>query len=87
MNILNKLWQAWKRLGQVMGTALAYVVLTLFYFTLFLPYAAAMTWLSDPLQIRRPRPLWVAREAVRPAARPADGPASDPSIDAAQRQF
>jgi len=79
MSILNKLWSAWKRLGQVMGTVLAYVVLTLFYFTLFVPYAVGMTWLSDPLHIRRPRPLWIAR--------PADGPAGDPSIEGARRQF
>jgi hypothetical protein len=75
MSILNKLWSAWKRLGQVMGTVLAYVVLTLFYFTLFVPYAVGMTWLSDPLHIRQPRPLWVAREA------------GDPSIEGARRQF
>ena len=79
MKTLNKLWDAWKRFGQVMGTVLAYVVLTVFYFTLFLPYAVGMTWFSDPLHIRRPRPLWVAREAV--------GPADGPAIEGARRQF
>ena len=62
MKTLNKIWQAWKRLGQLMGTVLAYIVLTLFYFTLFVPYGLAMTWLSDPLRIRQPRPVWAARD-------------------------
>ena len=91
MKTLHKLWQAWKRLGQLMGTVLAYVVLTLFYFTLFLPYAVGMTWLSDPLRIRRPRPVWAAREADGPANAPSIGPASSPvgesSMEAARRQF
>jgi hypothetical protein len=75
MKTLKKLWQAWKRLGQFLGTVLASIVLTVFYFTLFLPYAVGMTWLSDPLQIRQPRPVWAAR------------PAGDPSIESARRQF
>ena len=73
--MLKRFWQAWKRFGQLMGTILAHVVLTVFYFTLFLPYAAIMTWFSDPLLIRRPKPVWAARQA------------DDPSIEAARRQF
>ena len=75
MKILKQVWQAWKRFGQFMGTILAYIVLTIFYFTLFLPYAVVMTWFSDPLLIRRPQPTWAAR------------PAGDPSIEGARRQF
>ena len=45
----RSIWRAWLRFGRIMGTILAYVVLTIFYFTLFLPYAAVMTWFSDPL--------------------------------------
>ena len=80
MKTLNKLWQAWKRLGQWMGTLLATVVLTIFYFTLFLPYAVGMTWLSDPLHIRHPKPVWAAREADATSA-------DEPSIEGARRQF
>ena len=94
MKTLHKLWQAWKRFGQLMGTVLAHVVLTLFYFTLFLPYAVAVTWLSDPLRIRRPRPVWAAREANAPSIGPASSPvgessieAGEPSVEAARRQF
>jgi hypothetical protein len=75
MKILNKFWQAWKRLGRFMGTVLAHVVLTVFYFTLFVPYAVVMTWFSDPLHIRQPKPAWTPRQA------------SDPSLDGARRQF
>jgi hypothetical protein len=75
MDILNKLWGAWKRFGQFMGTILAQVVLTIFYFTLFVPYAVGMTWLSDPLHIRQPEPVWSKRDA------------GDSTIEAARRQF
>jgi hypothetical protein len=75
MGLLAKLWQAWKRFGQFLGNVLARVVLTLFYFTLFVPYAVGVTWLSDPLRIRRPKPVWLARQA------------DAPSIEGARRQF
>ena len=82
MKTLNKLWRAWKRFGQFMGTILAYIVLTIFYFTFFLPYAVGMTWLSDPLHIRQPKPVWAVREANDPSIE-----ADEPSIEGARRQF
>ena len=75
MDILNKIWQGWLRFGRILGTVLAYIVLTIFYFTFFMPYAAIMTWFSDPLAIRQPRPAWTARQA------------GEPSIEGARRQF
>ena len=75
MKTLNNIWQAWLRFGRWMGTILAYIVLTIFYFTFFLPYAAIMTWFSDPLLIRRPKPAWTARQA------------GVPTIEGARRQF
>ena len=75
MKILNKFWQAWKRLGRLMGTVLAYVVLTVFYFTIFFPYAAVMTWFSDPLLIRSSKPAWTERQA------------GEPTLEGARRQF
>ena len=75
--MLRKIWHAWKRLGQFMGDILARVVLTLFYFTIFLPFGLAVTVLSDPLRMRRlrPTPFWLARET------------GDQNLDEARRQF
>ena len=75
MKTLRKFWQAWQRFGRFMGTIVAHVALTVFYFSLFLPNAVVMTWFSDPLLIRQPKPTWAARQA------------GDPSIEAARRQF
>ncbi len=77
MNLLRKLWQAWKRFGQFLGDILARVVLTLFYFTVFVPFGLGVTLLSDPLRIRGAgdRPMWLPRQT------------GDRSLDDARRQF
>ena len=77
MDLLHKLWQAWKRFGQFLGDVLARVVLTLFYFTVFLPFGLGVTLLSDPLRIRRSADphLWLSRQT------------RDRSINDARRQF
>ncbi len=61
MEFLRKLWHAWKRFGQFIGDLLARVVLTLFYFTLFLPFGLGVTLFSDPLHARPHKPLWHER--------------------------
>jgi hypothetical protein len=77
MDLLRKFWQAWKRLGQFLGDAVARVVLTVFYFTLFVPFGLGVTLLSDPLRMRRPsrQGLWLSRQT------------GDRSIEDAHRQF
>lgn len=77
MNLLRKLWQAWKRFGQFLGDILARVVLTLFYFTVFVPFGLGVTLLSDPLRIRSTssRLMWLPRQT------------GDRSLDDARRQF
>jgi hypothetical protein len=78
MRVLRTLWQAWKRFGQFMGDMVARLVLTLFYFTLFVPFGIGVTWFSDPLHLRDTAPVsWRAR----------DGDAGTPSIEDARRQF
>lgn len=77
MDLLRKIWQAWKRFGQFLGDVLARVVLTLFYFTVFVPFGLGVTLLSDPLRIRRPGGphLWLSRQT------------GDQSVNEARRQF
>jgi hypothetical protein len=53
MDTLRKAWHAWKRFGQVMGDFIGRLVLTIFYFTLFLPFGLGTRLFGDPLAIRR----------------------------------
>jgi len=48
---LQMSWQAWKRIGQYIGDMIARVVLTIFYFTLFMPFGLGVRFFSDPLEI------------------------------------
>jgi hypothetical protein len=62
METLRKGWQTWKRIGQTIGDAFGRLVLTVFYFTLFMPFALGVRFLGDPLAIRsRGRSKWLER--------------------------
>lgn len=52
METLRKVWQAWKRFGQFMGDLIGRLVLTVFYFTLFMPFGLGVRLWGDPLAIR-----------------------------------
>jgi len=63
MEALRKFWQAWKRFGQFIGDFMGRLVLTVFYFTLFMPFGLGVRFLGDPLGIRaHGRPKWVERK-------------------------
>lgn len=53
MEALRKFWHAWKRFGQAIGDFVGRVVLTVFYFTLFMPFGLGVRLLGDPLSLRR----------------------------------
>ncbi len=60
--MLKTVWSGWKKFGQWIGDFLARVVLTFFYFSVFLPFGLGVRLLGDPLQIKkRPFDLWLAR--------------------------
>jgi hypothetical protein len=62
METLRKAWQAWKRIGQFMGDVIGRVFLTVFYFTLFMPFALGVRFFMDPLAIRPlSRAKWLER--------------------------
>ena len=62
METLRKIWQAWKRFGRFMGDQIGRVVLTVFYFTLFVPFALGVRFFGDPLAMRASsRIKWVER--------------------------
>ena len=62
METLRKAWQAWKRIGQFIGDLVGRVVLTVFYFTLFMPFGWGVRLFGDPLAMRtHDRPKWLER--------------------------
>jgi hypothetical protein len=62
MEALRKGWQTWKRIGQFIGDQIGRLVLTVFYFTLFMPFALGVRLLGDPLAIRPlSRAKWLER--------------------------
>ncbi len=65
MTILKRAWNTWKRLGQKIGDFLARVVLSVFYFTVFMPFALVVRLFQDPLR-QKPKKLdsyWEDRRA------------------------
>jgi hypothetical protein len=77
MQILKKFWHEWMRFGHFMGDIVGRVVMTLFYFTLLLPFGVIVTLFSDPLDKKdtRKSPVWHARTT------------GDRTLEEARRQF
>jgi hypothetical protein len=77
MALLKQAWELWKRFGRFMGDVLARVVLTIFYFTIFVPFAAIAKAFTDPLHLKPAQraTFWLPREP------------RDQTLDDARRQF
>ena len=52
MNILRRIWGFWQHIGQAIGDFIGRLVLTLFYFTLFMPFGLGVRLWGDPLDIK-----------------------------------
>ncbi len=64
MTYLRRFWEGWKRFGHWMGDWVARVVLTIFYFTIFVPFGLGTRFFGDPLamnEVKEP-PKWLKRE-------------------------
>ncbi len=62
MDLLQKIWNTWKRIGQFIGDIIARIVLTVFYFTLFVPFGLIVRIWGDPLSIKPDGPgRWIDR--------------------------
>ena len=60
---LQKFWEGWKGFGHFIGNLIARIVLSLFYFTVFVPFGLGVRLFSDPLKIKtQPASFWVPRE-------------------------
>lgn len=76
MDVLKKIWTAWKAFGQFLGNLLARVVLTVFYITIFVPFGLGVKYFSDPLQLKTvPAGLWRPR------------PTGDQKLEDVMRQY
>ena len=65
MELLRKIWQAWKAFGHFMGNMVARVVLSIFYFTIFVPFAIGARLFTDPLGLKsKQEALWLARHTA-----------------------
>jgi hypothetical protein len=63
--VLSKLWKLWKQFGQLVGDFIARIVLTVFYFTILMPFGLAVRWFQDPLGLKpgSVASFWLKREA------------------------
>lgn len=52
MGQLRTLWEWWRRVARRLGDVQARLLLTLFYFVIFGPFALIVRWRSDPLAIK-----------------------------------
>jgi hypothetical protein len=59
---LQRLWQAWKRLARLLGDVIGRVVLTVFFFTVLVPFGLGVRLFGDPLGLNaRGARYWKAR--------------------------
>lgn len=73
---LSKVWDTWKRFGRFMGNIVTRIVLTILYFTVFVPFGVGATLFTDPLHIKGEREeSWNTRET------------GDKSLEEVARQF
>jgi hypothetical protein len=76
METLRKVWEAWKRIGKIIGDFIGRIVLTVFYFTIFVPFGLGVRLLSDPLRLNRASSAyWLSRRTT------------DLTLEDARRQF
>ena len=70
-------WGRWRELSRKAAEVQARVILTLFYFTVVVPFGLVQTYLADPLRLRRSKQgrTWLERRT------------RDLALDDARRQF
>lgn len=60
--LIKDFWSGWKAFGHFLGDWLARVVLTIFYFTVFVPFGLGVRIFADPLFIKKqPDQRWQSR--------------------------
>ena len=62
MNLLKKIWKKWRAFGQVMGDFVARIFMTVFYFTVAVPFGIGVRLGKDPLRLKSKEVAWLKRE-------------------------
>ena len=76
VSLTPNFWQGWKAFGHVLGNLIARIVLTIFYFTVFVPFALGVKLFGDPLHLKSESArLWRERST------------GDQSLEEVLRQF
>ena len=65
MNLLKAIWKKWRAFGQVMGDFVARIFMTVFYFTVALPFGIGVRLFKDPLHLKTSAAGWLKRETKR----------------------
>jgi hypothetical protein len=74
--LIKDFWHGWKAFGQFLGDWLARVVLTIFYFSVLIPFGVGVRLFGDPLHIKSmPEQLWRSRQT------------GDQTLEETMRQF
>jgi hypothetical protein len=60
--MLKKFWSRWMQFGRWLGDFFARLLLTLFYFTIALPFGLLVSLAQDPLDIKKNQAKWVERK-------------------------
>jgi hypothetical protein len=75
MNFLKLVWKKWRAFGKVMGDFVARIFMTVFYFTVALPFGIGVRLFKDPLRLKSTEVAWLKREQ------------SEETIEAARRLY
>ena len=62
MKLLRVIWRKWRAFGRVMGDFVARIIMTIFYFTIALPFGVGVRLFKDPLHLKTPENGWRKRE-------------------------
>ncbi|TDJ08049.1 MAG: hypothetical protein E2O67_01620 [Deltaproteobacteria bacterium] len=61
--VYKRIWEWWKPVAQKIGNFQARVILTVFYFTMFMPFAILVKLFTDPLRIKpKTKKGWIERK-------------------------
>ena len=62
MSFLKTAWKKWRAFGQMMGDFVARIFMTVFYFTIAMPFGIGVRIFKDPLHLKSRETRWLKRE-------------------------
>ena len=62
MGVLRQAWKKWRAFGKVMADFVARIFMTVFYFTIAVPFGIGVRLFKDPLRLKSKQAGWLPRE-------------------------